>query len=203
MLESDLLVKSAAAPFRPLPAISQKARPKAKVIVFDLNGGENTIESQALKLQEVLKPLTPLSIHGFNRKSSTDCLQSKKHRLLRENTYDVIEPIYLNATRRNDSRNTLKSGDGANVSAVISPKSRFKRAAMRVAKLTSTSETGKLLCMREREKVTISFDDDLSCKLQELPQSPAQKINKLSEIFQRLDMKGRHKDGMKKENSWF
>ncbi|CAH2073190.1 unnamed protein product, partial [Iphiclides podalirius] len=203
MPECGLPVKSAAQPFRPLPAIGQKTPPKAKVIVFDLNRGENTIESQALKLQEVLKPLTPLSIHGFKRKDSSECLRSREHRLLRENTYDVIEPIYLNSTKRNDSRYMLKSGDGANDQLTISPKSRFKRAAMRVAKLTSMPETGKLLSMREREKITISFEDNLPCKLQDLPQSPARKINKLSEIFQRLDMNGRHRDQMKKENSWF
>lgn len=185
-------------PFHPLPAIGQKPPPKTKVIVFDINT-ENTIEDQALKLQEVLKPLTPLSIHGFKRKNSSDRFE-RKHRLLRENTYDVIEPIYVNALKKdNDTRCNLK--DSGQVK--MSPKSRFKKAAMHVAKLTSMPETGKLLCMREREKFTVSFDEDKSFKLQELPHSPAQKINKLSEIFQCLDMKGRHRDRMKKENSWF
>ncbi|XP_045542942.1 uncharacterized protein LOC123723641 [Papilio machaon] len=199
MLDSNLPVKTIP-PFHPLPAIGQKSPPKAKVIVFDIQT-ENTIEDQALKLQEVLKPLTPLSIHGFKRKNSSDRFE-RKHRLLRENTYDVIEPIYLNASKKeNDVRSALNSKDSEQVK--MSPKSRFKKAAMHVAKLTSMPETGKLLCMREREKITVSFDEDKSFKLQELPHSPAQKINKLSEIFQCLEMKGRHRDRMKKENSWF
>ncbi|XP_068630055.1 uncharacterized protein [Battus philenor] len=199
MLDTDLPLKTTTSPFRPLPAIRPKQQ--TKVIVFDINS-DNTLENQAMKLQEVLKPLTPLSIHGLRRKESSGCLE-RKHRLLRENTYDVLEPIYLNATRKESlTRDTLGSGD-LDDQTKMSPKSRFKRAAMHVAKLGTMPETGKLLCMREREKIAICFDDEKAFKLQELPRSPAQKINKLSEIFQSLDMKGRHRDRMKKENSWF
>ncbi|CAG5051135.1 unnamed protein product [Parnassius apollo] len=206
MLDSDMPVKTTVSPFRPLSAIVQKQKtlePKAKVIVFDLNRDDNTIEKQALKLQEVLKPLTPLSIHGFQRKNSLHYFERRHHRLLRENTYDVIEPVYLNTTRKGEVEYTLKSSGDSMEQPKLSPKSRFKRAAIHVAKLSSTPETGKLLCMREKERLTFCLDEEKSCKLQELPQSPAQKINKLSEIFQRLEMKGRHRDKMKKENSWF
>ncbi|XP_050345469.1 uncharacterized protein LOC126770235 [Nymphalis io] len=192
MLENNIPIKSTLSPFHPLPAIGQK-KEKTKVIVFDLKKDDN-----ALKLQEVLKPLTPLSIHALRK--STDYDNRKPHPLLRENTYDVIEPIYLNADKLKNTRRTVSENGTA---PKLSPKTRFKNAALQVAKLTSLPETGKLLCLRERETYNIICRDNDSCRLQKLPQSPAQKLNTLSEIFQNLEMKGRHRDRMKKENSWF
>lgn len=194
MLENKIPTKPTLSPFNPLPAISpSQNQEKAKVIVFDLNN-----DKRALKLQEVLKPLTPLSIHGLRK--NADC-QRKPQQLLRENTYDVIEPIYVNASRIkkiDTTRQIIMSTE----TSKMSPRSRFKNAAMQVAKLSSTREKGKLLCLRERETYALCRDED-SCRLQKLPQSPAQKINKLTEIFQSLEMKGRHKEKVKKENSWF
>lgn len=195
MLENDLPIKSSMSPFHPLPAIGQK-KEKTKVIVFDLKNDDNV-----LKLQEVLKPLTPLSIHALRK--NKDCDDRKTHQLVRENTYDVIKPIFLNAgkdAKREVPRRTSSENNGA---PKMSPKSRFKNAALQVAKLNSMPETGKLLCLRERETYTICRNDDDSCRLQKLPPSPAQKLDALSELFQRLEMKGRHRDRMKKENTWF
>ncbi|XP_046965318.1 uncharacterized protein LOC124533830 [Vanessa cardui] len=195
MLENNIPIKSTLSPFHPLPAIGQK-KEKTKVIVFDLKKDDH-----ALKLQEVLKPLTPLSIHALRK--NTDCDDRKPHPLLRENTYDVIEPIYLNSDKlkKTESRRTVSE---SGVAPKMSPKTRFKNAALQVAKLTSVPETGKLLCLRERETYNIICrEDNDTCRLQKLPQSPAQKLNTLSEIFQNLEMKGRHRDRMKKENSWF
>ncbi|CAH0722000.1 unnamed protein product, partial [Brenthis ino] len=194
MLENDITIKPTLSPFHPLPAIGQK-KEKTKVIVFDLKNDNNT-----LKLQDVLKPLTPLTIHGY-RKNTLNCKEMKPNQLVRENTYDVIEPIYLTSAKI--KRDIPKRTNSLNNDPKLSPKSRFKNAALQVAKLTTMPETGKLLCLRERETFTICSDENNSCRLQKLPQSPVQKLNKLSEIFQSLEMKGRHRDKMKKENSWF
>lgn len=193
MLENDLPVKSTLSPFNPLPAIGQK-KDNTKVIVLDIKN-----DNSAMKLQELLKPLTPLSIHGY-RKNSLNCDDGKPHQLLRENTYDVIEPIYLTTKAKRDTPRRINSQGN---DSRMSPKSRFKNAALQVAKLSAMPETGKLLCLRERETFTICRDENDTCRLQKLPQSPVQKLNKLSEIFQSLEMKGRHRDKMKKENSWF
>ncbi|XP_049867570.1 uncharacterized protein LOC126367841 [Pectinophora gossypiella] len=213
----ELPIKPSLSPFHPLPAIGQKLddKPKTKVIVFDLNKNErpNTMESR-VKLQEVLKPLTPLRIHGYTRKSSLDPLDKRPQpqQLIRENTYDVIEPIFVNAAKvkKRDSSVTRKALEPVELTsnteeeAKVSPKTRFKKAALQVAKLSSMPETGKLLCLRERETFCLKqSEDDKVCRLQRLPQSPTEKLTKLSEIFQGLDMKGRHRDKMKKENSWF
>lgn len=215
----ELPIKPSLSPFHPLPAIGQKIadKPKTKVIVFDLNKNEGpgTIEGK-IKLQDVLKPLTPLRIHAYNRKSSLEPLEKKPQQLLRENTYDVIEPRYVIAAKvkkrdsslprrfrlKEDTENTEQK-----IEPKVSPKTRFKEAALQVAKLTSMNETGKLLCLRERQE-TFSLNNDNEgnksvCKLQQLPRSPTQKLTKLSEIFQSLEMKGRHRDKMKKDNSWF
>lgn len=214
MLENDVAIKPSLSPFHPLPAIGQKTEKKPKVILFDLDKNERMdLQHTPLKLHDMLKPLTPLRIHGYVRKNSLD-IDKKPQQLLRENTYDVIEPIYLNSVKvkKRDAslpRRTLtpkKEEDSEKIEEPkVSPKTRFKKAAMQVAKLSSMPETGKLLCLRERQK---TFDvcikeENNSCKLQELPQSPSQNLNKLSEIFQTLEMKGRHRDKMKKENSWF
>lgn len=215
----DLPVKPSLSPFHPLPAIGQKIsdKPKTKVIVFDLNKKDRpgAIEGN-IKFQDVLKPLTPLRIHAYNRKSSLEPLEKKPQQLLRENTYDVIEPRYVIAAKvkkrdtslprrlqsKEDTENTEQE-----LEPKVSPKTRFKNAALQVAKLTSMSETGQLLCLRERRKTFTLYnkneDDNSVCKLQALPRSPTQKLTKLSEIFQNLEMKGRHRDKMKKENSWF
>lgn len=213
----ELPIKPSLSPFHPLPAIGQKTadKPKTKVIVFDLNKNEGpgTIEGK-IKFQDVLKPLTPLRIHAYNRKSSLEPLEKKPQQLLRENTYDVIEPRYVIAAKvkkrdtslprrlrlKEDTENTEQKTEPK-----VSPKTRFKKAALQVAKLTSMSETGKLLCLRERQETFLlnNEDDKTVCKLQELPRSPTQKLTKLSEIFQSLEMKGRHRDKMKKDNSWF
>lgn len=211
MLQNDIPVKPNLSPFHPLPAIGQKTeKAKPKVILFDLDKNERT-DLEGSKLHEMLKPLTPLRIHGFVRKNSTDQLEKKPQQLLRENTYDVIEPIYLNSVKvkkRDKSiprRLTPKNEEEAEKEPKMSPKTRFKKAALRVARLSSTPETGKLLCLRERQTFDVCFkrEDESRCKLQELPQTPPQNLNKLSEIFQTLEMKGRHRDKMKKENSWF
>ncbi|KAJ2953010.1 hypothetical protein O0L34_g7392 [Tuta absoluta] len=219
MLE-DITIKQTLSPFHPLPAIGQKVeeKPKTKVILLDLNKNERpgTLEAERrVKLQEVLKPLTPLRIHGYTRKTSLDPIDKKPQQLLRENTYEVIEPVYVNAAKvkiRDPSitRKVLEPMENTEHECdeqppKVSPKTRFKKAALKVAKLSSMPETGKLLCLREREE-TFSIkvhEDDKLCRLQRLPQSPTQKLTKLSEIFQGLDMQGRHRDKMKKENSWF
>ncbi|CAD0197023.1 unnamed protein product [Chrysodeixis includens] len=225
MIDNDIQIKPTLSPFHPLPAIGQKLeRSKTKVIVFDLNKNEPDSLDRSVKIRDVLKPLTPLRIHGYTRKNSLDQLDAKRpQQLLRENTYDVIEPIYVTAANANKvtkkdmsitkksqatpiepiepvSENSVKLVEPSKAS----PKTRFKKAALQVAKLSSMPETGKLLCLRERQSYRVCRDDDRSlCKLQELPQSPAQKLDKLTEIFQSLEMKGRHRDKMKKENSWF
>lgn len=216
MLDNDIQVKSTLSPFHPLPAIGQKLeRSKTKVIVFDLNKSETIGLDRSVKIHDVLKPLTPLRIHGFKRKNSVDTIEAKKpqQQLIRENTYDVIEPVYVNAAKvikqntfiaeKTTSSNHAKKLDEA---PKLSPKTRFKKAALEVAKLSSMPETGKLLCLREKQTFNvIRSEDGDKClwKLQQLPQTPPQKLDQLSEIFQTLDMKGRHRDKMKKENSWF
>ncbi|PZC84705.1 hypothetical protein B5X24_HaOG204253 [Helicoverpa armigera] len=219
MLDNDIQIKPSLSPFHPLPAIGQKLeKSKTKVIVFDLKSDSGTLD-RAAKIRDVLKPLTPLRIHGFARKSSLDQLDAKRpQQLLRENTYDVIEPIYVSAANAKASKDdmsivkkTPQSTPNSESSVKLveqpkaSPKTRFKKAALQVAKLSTMPETGKLLCLRERQTYTVCrVEEDKSlCKLQELPQSPAQKLDKLSEIFQSLEMKGRQRDKMKKENSWF
>ncbi|XP_052757493.1 uncharacterized protein LOC128202186 [Galleria mellonella] len=217
MLDNDIQIKSTLSPFLPLPAIGQKSeKPKTKVIVLDLNKSEEGgLDKSSIKLHDVLKPLTPLRIHGYVRKNSLDLGKKKPQQLVRENTYDVIEPIYLNAakvrkrdasiTRRNLTTVNSESVETNEESPKYSPKTRFKKAAIQVAKLTSMPETGKLLSLRERQTFNLCLNDDdkSSCHLEELPKSPTQKLNKLTEIFQSLEMKGRHRDRMKKENSWF
>ncbi|KAJ0180764.1 hypothetical protein K1T71_004168 [Dendrolimus kikuchii] len=198
MIENDIQIKPTLSPFHPLPAIGQKLeRSNTKVILFNLNKNNDT------KLQ-VLKPLTPLRIHGFARKNSLDLKEAKKpQQLLRENTYDVIEPVYVNG--RKESSRPVVENKSTIERVQMSPKTRFKKAAMQVAKMSSMTETGKLLCLRERQ--TFDFpkkeEKNSTCILQQLPHSPAQNLNKLSEIFQSLEMKGKHRDRMKKENSWF
>lgn len=196
MLENDIQIKPTLSPFLPLPAIGQKLeRSKTKVILFDLNKN-----SDPVKIHDVLKPLTPLRIHGY-RKKSLELDSRKPQQLLRENTYDVIEPIHFSTK----DRDAVKPGDESDEESPpkVSPKTRFKNAALQVAKLTSMPETGKLLCLRERQTFSICKEEDKSCRLELLPQTPVQKLNKLSEIFQNLEMKGRCRDKMKKENSWF
>lgn len=193
MLDNDVPIQPNLSPFHPLPAIGEKHE-KTKVIIFDLKN-----ENATKKLQDVLKPLTPLSIHALKNNARFEC-EKKPQQLIRENTYDVIEPIYLTSEKIKKSITPRKLSQNGDVK--MSPKSRFKNAALQVAKLSSMPETGKLLCLRERQTYSICQEDD-SCRLQKLPQSPAQPLNKLSEIFQSLDMKGRHRDKMKKENSWF
>ncbi|XP_072944117.1 uncharacterized protein [Epargyreus clarus] len=201
MLENDIPIKPSLSPFHPLPAIGQRPEePKTKVIVFNLN---NANEKQSLKLREVLKPLTPRSIHGYARKNSLDRLDKRPQQLLRENTYEVIEPIFVNAAKIKKTNTPNMNTEKGTDEIKVSPKTRFKNAAMQVAKLSSMPETGKLLNLRERQTLTLCREEKDSCRLQKLPQSPAQKLSKLSEIFQGLDMKGRHRDKMKKENSWF
>ncbi|XP_060810796.1 uncharacterized protein LOC132904427 [Amyelois transitella] len=216
MLDNDIPIKPTLSPFHPLPAIGQKIdKPKTKVIVFDLNKDGTLEKGSPIKLHDVLKPLTPIRIHGFARKSSLD-LDRKPQQLLRENTYDVIEPIYVNAakvgkrdtsiTRRRVTPTVDPEHEKLENEPKLSPKTRFKKAAIQVAKLSAMPETGKLLCLRERETFNIyRRDDKSSCKLEELPKSPTHKLNKLTEIFQGLEMStsSRHKDKMKKENSWF
>ncbi|CAB3239202.1 unnamed protein product [Arctia plantaginis] len=216
MLDNDVQVKSTLSPFHPLPAIGQKLeRSKTKVIVFDLNKSETVaLRERSVKIHDVLKPLTPLRIHGFKRKNSVETIEAKKpQQLIRENTYDVIKPVYVNAakvikqntfiTEKTTSSNHTKKLDEA---PKLSPKTRFKKAALEVAKLSSTPETGKLLCLREKQTLNVirsEVGDKCLWKLQQLPQTPPQNLDQLSEIFQTLDMKGRHRDKMKKENSWF
>lgn len=200
----EIPAKPTLSPFHPLPAIGQKLeRSKTKIIVFDLN------KREPKKLHEVLKPLTPLRIHGYARKQSLD-IERRPQQLIRENTYDVIEPIYLHPSGKEkelDSRppDKEKAIEEEKTEPIKeSPKSRFKNAAIKVAKLTSMPETGRLLCLREKETFSIWQSEDNSCKLERLPQTPEQKLSKLSEMFQTLDMKGRHRHNLlKKENSWF
>lgn len=198
MLENDIQIKPTLSPFNPLPAIGQKLeRSKTKVIVFDLNK-----DSSPVKIDDVLKPLTPLRIHGY-RKKSLDLEVRKPQQLLRENTYDVIEPIYLNIKENDTLKHEMDSDENIeDCQSKVSPKTRFKKAAMQVAKLSSMPETGKLLCLRERETYTLCREDKI-CTLEQIPQTPEQKLNKLSKIFQNLEMKGRCRDRMKQENSWF
>ena len=223
MIDNEIQIKPTLSPFHPLPAIGQKLeRSNTKVIVFDLNKNESSTLERSVKIRDVLKPLTPLRrIHGFTRKSSLDQLDVKKpQQLLRENTYDVIKPIYVTAENVKVSKDDMSITKDLQViqptpisenvvktveEHKVSPKTRFKKAALQVAKMSSMPETGKLLCLRERQTYTVCRveEDKTICRLQELPQSPAQNLDKLSEIFQSLEMKGRHRDKMKKENSWF
>lgn len=156
------------------------------------------------KLQDVLKPLTPLRIHTYRKDSDDD---QKPQQLLRENTYDVIEPIFVNGVKvkKRDRSIPRRSQDDKTEEKQpkVSPKTRFKNAARQVAKLSSMPETGKLLCLRERECFKLTNEEQDCFRLQELPRTPTQKLSKLSEIFQSLDTKSRHRDKMKKENSWF
>ncbi|KAJ8725919.1 hypothetical protein PYW08_004102 [Mythimna loreyi] len=221
MIDNDIQIKPSLSPFHPLPAIGQKLeRSKTKVIVFDLNKNESGTLDRS-KIRDVLKPLTPLRIQGFTRKSSLDQLDVKRpQQLLRENTYDVIKPLFVTAenvkvgkddlsiTKKIETVQPTPNSESPTKKVEqpkASPKTRFKKAALQVAKMSSMPETGKLLCLRERQtyKVCRVEDGKSICKLEELPQSPAQNLDKLSEIFQSLEMKGRHRDKMKKENSWF
>lgn len=201
----EIPVKPTLSPFHPLPAIGQKLeRSKTKIIVFDLNKHE----TDPVKFHEVLKPLTPLRIHGYARKKPPEMDKKRPQQLLRENTYDVIEPIYVHSSEKEkyiESRSDKNSiAEEKTDAGKVSPKSRFKNAALQVAKLSSAPETGKLLCLREKETYSICPIEDKSCKLERLRQNPEQKLNNLSEIFQTLDMKARHRDKLlKKENSWF
>ncbi|KAF9824113.1 hypothetical protein SFRURICE_002234 [Spodoptera frugiperda] len=222
MLDNDIQIKPTLSPFHPLPAIGQKLeKSKTKVIVFDLNKNDSGSLDRSVKIRDVLKPLTPLRIHGFARKNSLGQLDVKRpQQLLRENTYDVIEPIYVTAAANakvskddmsiTKTRQLVQPAPTSERTVIeekikVSPKTRFKKAALQVAKLSTMPETGKLLCLRERQTYQVCRveGDKTVCKLQELPQSPAHKLDKLSEIFQSLEMKGRHRDRMKKENSWF
>lgn len=192
MLDNE--IKPSLSPFRPLPDIGQKERtPKTKVIVFDLKKNEPE------KTVRVLNPLTPLRIHGFVKQCQED-----KPPLVRENTYEVLEPVYLNETRIRKRDASLPRKEEMEEREKVSPKTRFKNAALQVAKMSSLPETGKLLCLRERQTFNLCLkEDNTVCRLERLPRSPVQKLNKLSEIFQDLEMKGRYRDKMKKENSWF
>lgn len=222
MLDNDIQIKPSLTPFHPLPAIGQKLeRSNTKVIVFDLNKNESNSLDHSVKIRDVLKPLTPLRIHGFTRKSSLEQVDVKKpQQLVRENTYDVIKPIFVTSESVNVGKNDIPITNktqiinpAPNIESTIknvekpkvSPKTRFKKAALQVVKMSTMPETGKLLCLRERQtfKVCRVEEGKSICKLQELPQSPARNLDKLSEIFQSLEMKGRHRDKMKKENSWF
>ncbi|KAG6439414.1 hypothetical protein O3G_MSEX000752 [Manduca sexta] len=205
MLGSDIPVKPSLSPFHPLPAIGQKLeRSKTKVILFDLN--KNDSLDRSVKFQNALQPLTPLV--GFKRRNSSEQLR-KPQQLLRENTYDVLEPVFVNAPSvkkvEMPNKTPLKTVEKLQIERPkISPKTRFKKAALQVAKMSSMPERGKLLCLRERQTFNVCRNIDGSlCKLQELPQCPEQNLNKLSEIFQDLEMNGRHRDRIKKENSWF
>ncbi|CAK1545094.1 unnamed protein product [Leptosia nina] len=192
MLENDIPIKPSLSPFHPLPAIGQKSE-KTKVILLDLD--------KPLKFHEVLQPLTPLRIHGL-RRTSLENLE-KPQQLLRENTYDVITPTYLNAPRIERKDCLRKTQQIAKQAPKMSPKTRFKNAALQVAKLTSMRENGKLLCLRERETFTLCKNEEDSCRLQRLPKRPPEKLNKLSEIFQSLELQGRQRERINKENSWF
>lgn len=214
-----LPVKPGLSPFNPLPAIKQRQQKETKVIVLDLNKNETfrpaTVEERVgIKLQDILKPLTPLRVYGRVRSDSLDRIEVRKpQQLLRENTYDVIEPIFLTApkikkrelSRRHspivvNSENLEKrSPDPQKPSA----RSRFKKAALEVAKLSSVPETGKLLCLRERDTLKMVQDDEDFYKPKECLESPSHRLDKVTEIFQGLDLKGHHRDRVKKENSWF
>lgn len=192
MLENNIPVKPSLSPFHPLPAIGQKAE-KTKVILLDLD--------KPINFHEVLQPLTPLRIHGF-RKKSLESFDTKPQHLVRENTYDVINPVYVNAPRVEKKDCLRKTFSLPPKDQKMSPKSRFKNAALQVAKLSSMSG-GKLLCLRERETFTLSRNVEDSCRLQRLHKNPTQKLNKLSEIFQSLELQGRQKDRTEKETGWF
>ncbi|XP_045486191.1 uncharacterized protein LOC123689567 [Pieris rapae] len=191
MLENDIPVKPSLSPFHPLPAIGQKAE-KTKVIVFDLD--------KPISFHEVMQPLTPLRIHSL-RKNTFKNYNAKPH-LVRENTYDVINPIYVNAPTIDKKDCSRKTFSQPIKEVKMSAKTRFKNAALQVAKLSPMSK-GKLLCLRESETFTLCKNNDDSCRLQRIPKSPAQKLNKLSEIFQSLELQGRQRDRLQKENSWF
>ncbi|VVD02637.1 unnamed protein product [Leptidea sinapis] len=183
MLEKP--IKSNLSPFHPLPSIGKTLQ--SKVIVLDLN-------NDSRPFREVLQPLTPLSVDGYRNPEQRKS-QTPQH-LIRENTYDVIEPIYINPSK---IKSITQKTDQQHVQKV-SPKTRFKNAALQVAKLNAVADTGKLLCLRERETYSICYKDDN--RLQKLPQSTPHQLNKLTEMFQSLDFRGR-KDRMKKENNWF
>ncbi|KAL4707396.1 hypothetical protein ACJJTC_008581 [Scirpophaga incertulas] len=199
----EIPLKPSLSPFHPLPAIPP-VKSKPKVILFDLDKTEG---DRPLKIHDMLKPLTPSTIRSFVRKNSLDQLK-KPHQLVRENTYDVIEPIYLKIRKRDTSLPRRKErkdavNDRRDEQTKDSPKTRFKKAALQVAKLSSMPE--KLLCLRERQTMIFCNpeSDKTTCKLEELPQSPSHNLDKVSEIFRNLELRGRHRDKMKKENSWF
>lgn len=229
MLE-ELPIKPSLSPFHPLPAIGQRRSldEETKLFVLDLNKNDTfrpaTVEERpGIKLHDMLKPLTPLSIHTFENSrckslEPLDSLEKKPQQLVRENTYDVIKPIFLIApkmkkrdsslTRRTLSPMVMNSENivrkRPSEVAKVSARTRFKKAALDVAKLSSVPETGKLLCLREKERLTFPRNDDEDYyNNNESPESPTQKLNKLSEIFQHLEIKGHQREAVKKENSWF
>lgn len=211
----ELPVKPGLSPFHPLPAIGQrKSNKETKVYVLDLNDTETSRPATVDDRSIVLKPLTPLRIHGYERTrcGSMERIHNSRRpqQLLRENTYDVIEPIVLKSRVKREPLPTQKiANDTENEKIVdktskISPRARFRKAALEVAKLTSVPETGKLLCLREKESFKFSTDDDEDIyQIEKCAGSPTQKLNRLSELFQNLEMKGHHRDKVKKENSWF
>lgn len=217
MLDNEHPIKPLTS-FNPLPAIGQSKSEQTKYILFDLNKNRPaTVEEKPLKLRE-LKTLTPLripKIPGYKRKSSLESCETKPQLLRRENTYNVIDPIYVTAPQKiQDSPLAIrgltmvikseKEVMDDKKQEKISPRTRFRKAAMKVAKLSSLPETGKLLCLRERETLKFCFEEeDNTINRVECDDSPTEKLNKLSEIFQCLEMNGRCRDRMKKDNSWF
>lgn len=214
MLENDIPVKSSLSPFHPLPAIGQKLeRAKTKVVILNLNDREDL--EQSMKLHSLTKPLTPLRINGYVRNNSVENFQLQKpQQLLRENTYEVLEPVYVTAAnvKKNDTPKKTRRSEECNPGRESnndgpkdSPKTRFKNAALKVVKLSSMAETGKLLCLREKQTYQIcqNEEEQTICRFDSLPETPSQKLNKLSEIFQNLEMNGQHRQRLKKENSWF
>ncbi|KAG7307392.1 hypothetical protein JYU34_007579 [Plutella xylostella] len=205
MLHADIPTKPGLSPFDPLPAIGQTRPEKTKVIVFNLNNADSvrpaTMESRPIKLRE-LKTLTPLKARVPPRRSHTVPAEERRpSQLLRENTYDVLEPVFASPAR--GPRRGSVAGDAGDEADPVSPRSRFQAAARRVARL---SRPARLLCLRERDAPPpppAPGGPPSPCRLQLLPDSPTEKLNKLSEIFQCLDVKNRHRDRMKKENSWF
>ncbi|GBP68737.1 hypothetical protein EVAR_99007_1 [Eumeta japonica] len=220
MLDSDLPIKPSLSPFRPLPAIGQKFSSETKVILFDLDKEMRpaTVEERpALRMREALQPLSSLEGLGpVRHRTALEPLGAgrKPQQLLRENTYDVIEPIFLTPSKvksRDTSVSRLsvpsKTNNSENISThnrpKISARSRFKKAALEVAKLSAMPETGKLLCLRERETLQPVVAQQQQCHLLHLPPTPTRDLDRLSEIFQSLELKGRSRDKAKRENSWF
>lgn len=214
MLE-DVPIKPGLSPFHPLPAIGQRKPKEAKVYVLDLNKNETfrpaTVEDRTI----ALKPLTPLRIHAYERArcNSLEHIDrlDKPQQLIRENTYDVIEPIYLKTRKRASSLSrsspNVVSDEGKKSKENTpkrSPRSRFRKAALEVAKLSSVPETGKLLCLREKQTFKLEKEDVEDCyRIKHFNGSPTHKLNKLTEIFQNLEVKGHQKRKAVKENSWF